>query len=136
MKKYINIGIVCLLGIVLSSCGKTMLSELSFSNEDGDYLHVKKDGKNFKGEAWTEDCNSLKIVSDANGLVQQIVVYHPNGNICAIAELDSKGHIEPIGHYNESGYLMNERHWENVYGDYVDKIMYTMLPKELREFVE
>ena len=38
--------------LVISSCGKTKLSQLTYSvDEDEEYVYVKKNDKNFKGTA-------------------------------------------------------------------------------------
>lgn len=120
--------------LVISSCGKTKLSQLTYSvDEDEEYVYVKKNDKNFKGTAWTEDGESLMILSDANGLIQEVIVFHPNGKKCITLKLNSDGIMQDYGHYDELGNVMNERHWGDVYGEYVDRIVNTMLPKDLRD---
>lgn len=133
MQKILSI-IICLLWVntpIWGATTQTTFQQISYIHTDAKRVYIYKDGMAYRGAVWSTDGKSIQLQTNEYGMVNKIIMYHPNGKPCLEAVITRDGNFRNPIHYDINGYRLDGETWEDEYEDYFMKIWY-MIPEKLR----
>lgn len=127
--------ILSVISIMIISCGKTKMEDLSFTKGERDEVCVTKGSRPYSGDFWSNDGKTFKMTTNDYGIIQSVSMYHPNDKLALYCPLGSDGYFNTSNMecYDENGYRIDRHEWDKKYDSYFGSMWDRFVPKELKD---